>query len=294
MKKFNIIGLGELLWDIFPHGRKLGGAPANFAYHVSSLGHNSIILSRVGSDDLGIEILNNLSDKKLNTTYVQVDKIYPTGTVEVIIDRNNQPDYKIHRQVAWDFIEWQDSFIELLDCADAICFGSLAQRNSISRKTILDFLKKTRKDTELVFDINLRQDYFNKNIIERSLELSTILKLNDSELKILKMLLGIDKVSTQEEVCSLLLQKYDLRLICLTKGKKGSILFNGNSIYKGNIFPCKVEDSVGAGDAFTAAMIIQFLNGSSLEDISYSANKLASWVTSKEGGMPAYDDNLLI
>jgi fructokinase len=293
-EKFTIIGLGELLWDIFPYGKKLGGAPANFTYHVSALGHNGIIVSRVGNDELGKEIIEKISDTKLNIGYIQTDKIHPTGTVEVIIDSNNQPDYIIRERVAWDFIEWQHSFSRLLGSAVAICFGSLAQRNDISRKTILEMLKKSRKVTEIVFDINLRQDYYDRNIIEDSLRLATILKLNNLELEVIKGLFGIVDKCSQEKFCHLLLNKYDLKLICLTKGEEGSILVNKTSTCRGDIFPYKVADRVGAGDAFAAAMIIEFLKGSSLEKISYKANRLASWVTSKEGGMPAYDDNPLV
>ncbi len=290
-KKFTIIGLGEILWDIFPNGKKIGGAPANFAYHISSLDHNGIIVSRVGDDELGEEIVENLKNKKLINKYIQRDKVHPTGTVEVILDKNNQPDYIIKEYIAWDFIEWQDSFKNILNITDAICFSSLVQRNNVSRNTVMKVLKKARKDTELIFDINLRQDYYNRNVIEESLKLATILKLNNFELEVVKKLFGIDNKYSQKKSCNILLKKYNLKLLCLTKGEEGSMLMNEDGIYNGEIFPYKVIDRVGAGDAFTAAAAIKFLEGSSLEEISYSANRLASWVTSKNGGMPAYDDN---
>ena len=291
-KKFKIIGSGELLWDIFPNCKVLGGAPANFAYHVSALGHNGIIVSKVGDDELGKEILEKLLDKKLNIKYIQTDKTHTTGTVKVITDSNNQPDYIINRQVAWDYITWQNSFSNLIDSADAICFGSLAQRNNVSRKTILKMLKKFRKNKDIVFDINLRQNYFDKNIIEESLKLTTILKLNDLELEIVKRLFSIDNKYNQEKSCYFLLQKFNLKLVCLTKGEEGSILIDKNSVFKGDTFPYKLVDRVGAGDAFTAAMIIEFLKGSSLEEISYKSNKLASWVTSQKGGMPFCEEKI--
>jgi len=289
-KKFTIIGAGAILWDIFPEDKKLGGAPANFAYHVYSLGHDGVIISRVGNDMLGKEIIKLLSGKKMNTSFIQIDEIYPTGTVEVVIDRNNQPDYINKEQVAWDFIEWQNSFISLLNKTDAICFGTIDQRNEVSRKTIINILKKAQKNTEIVYDVNLRQNYFNRKIIEESLKFATILKLNELELEIIKKLFKIDEKYNLEKSCHYLLQEYNLKLVCLTKGEEGSLLINKTSTFKGDIFPCKVVDRVGAGDAFTAAVIIQFLKGSSLEEISCRANNLASWVTSKEGGMPSYND----
>lgn len=292
-KKFTIIGVGAILWDIFPKCKKLGGAPANFAYHVYSLGHDGVIISRVGNDVLGTEIIKVLSNKKMNTSFIQIDEIYPTGTVEVVIDINNQPDYINKEQVAWDFIEWQNSFIELLDKADAICFGTIDQRNEVSRKTIINILKKTQTNTEIVYDVNLRQNYYNRGIIEESLKFATILKLNDLELEVIKKLFKINEKYNLKESCQYLLQEYNLKLVCLTKGEEGSLLIDKTSTFKGDIFPCKVVDRVGAGDAFIAAMIIQFLQGSSLEEISFRANKLASWVTSKEGGMPIYDPDII-
>jgi len=293
-KKFTVIGIGEILWDVFPHNKKLGGATANFAYHISAMGHNGIIVSRIGDDALGKEILDELSSKNLNTDFIQKDKINPTGTVKVIIDKNNQPDYIIKQDVAWDFIEWQDIKNNLYKSVDAICFGTIGQRSAVSRETIQRTVKEFSDFAEVVFDINLRQNYYDAVLINDSLNLATILKLNDHELEIVKNLFQINPKYDNEKSCRILLDKYNLKLISLTLGEEGSMLINEDSTYRGEIIEYKLADRVGAGDAFTAAMTIEFLKGSSLKEISSAANKLASWVTSKEGGMPDYEGNPLI
>ena len=183
-KKFRIIGIGEILWDVFPVGKQLGGAPTNFAYHVSAQGHEGIIISRIGNDELGNEAINYLKGMRLVTDYIQFDKNRPTGTVEVRIDDSKQPDYIIKEGVAWDFLEWRPNFKMLLKSVDAVCFGTLAQRNTISRNIILKFLGSLENNTVKILDINLRQNFFNRQIIEESLRLSDILKLNRSELEI--------------------------------------------------------------------------------------------------------------
>lgn len=288
-KLFKIVGIGEILWDLYPYSKMLGGAPANFAYHISALGHNGIVVSRVGDDDLGKEIINFLLRNNFESRYIQVDKTKPTGTVKVKIDKNNQPNYIIKEKVAWDFLDWSENFYELLKKADAICFGTISQRNKVTRKTILNFLKEASNNIVKVFDINLRQNFYNKQVIEESLNLATILKLNDFELKIIRDLLNINASYSEEESCNFLINKYKLNLVCLTKGEEGSMLVNEHSFCSCPVYPYKVVNRVGAGDAFTAAVIVNYLKKYSLKTISERANRLASWVISKKEAMPIYN-----
>jgi len=288
-KKFTIAGIGELLWDIFDNEKKLGGAPANFAYHVSALGHNGIIISRIGNDEPGREAIDFLKELNLTTGYIQVDDNKATGTVVVEMDEDNQPDYIIKENVAWDFLQWSEKFNALLTSVDAVCFGTLAQRNEVARQTILMFLKMANNKALKILDINLRQSFYTGQIIKESLKLADILKLNTDELEALRDILQINKKYSEKDLCRFLIDKYRLNLICLTKGEEGSLIISGDSYCQSPAFPYEVVDRVGAGDSFTAAMIIQYLKGNTLSEINESANKLASWVTSNKGGMPVYD-----
>jgi fructokinase len=288
-KKFIIAGIGELLWDIFKNVKKLGGAPANFAYHVSALGHEGIIISRIGNDELGREITYFLGKLNLDTGNIQVDNKKPTGTVVVKMDEHNQPVYIIKEEVAWDFLEWNKKINDMLSSVDAVCFGTLAQRNEITRQTILKFLKMVNKKAVKILDINLRQSFYNKQIIEESLKSADILKLNTGELEVLSSIFQINPKFSEKDACRFLIDKYSLNLISLTKGEEGSLILNDTSYCESPSFPYKVADRVGAGDAFTAAMIILYLKGKSLAEISEYANRLASWVTSQKGGTPVYD-----
>jgi fructokinase len=288
-KKFTIAGIGELLWDIFNNEKKLGGAPANFAYHVSALGHNGIIISRIGNDEPGREAIDFLKELNLTTGYIQVDDNKATGTVVVEMDEDNQPDYIIKENVAWDFLEWSEKFNTLLTSVDAVCFGTLAQRNEVARQTILMFLKMVNNKALKILDINLRQSFYTGQIIKESLKLADILKLNTDELEALSDMLQINQKYSEKDLCRFLIDKYKLNLICLTRGEEGSLIINGDSYCQSPAFPYEVVDRVGAGDSFTAAMIIQYLKGNALSEINESANKLASWVTSNKGGTPVYD-----
>lgn len=285
-REYIIVGLGELLWDIFLEGKCFGGAPANFAYHISALGHKGIIASRIGKDRLGKEIIDVIVALGLMMEYIQIDPNHPTGTVDVRIDSNGHPKYTITENVAWDFFEFDEKWKILAEKADAVCFGSLAQRSSESGTTIIEFLRDTGKEAVRIFDINLRQNFYSPEIITQSLEISSILKLNDEELPILIDLLGYQKKESEEELCRLLIEKYGLDLVCLTKGENGSLLVNERETVKHPGRKVTVIDTVGAGDAFTAALAIQYLKGSSLERISEAANKLGSWVASQAGATP--------
>jgi len=286
-RQYVIVGLGEILWDIFPQEKYLGGAPANFAYHISALGHKGIIASRIGKDRLGKEIIDTIATLGLTRKYIQIDPNHRTGTVDVRVDSNGHPKYTITENVAWDFFEFDEKWRILAEKADAVCFGSLAQRSSESRTTIIEFLRHTVKETVWIFDINLRQNFYSPEIITQSLKISSILKLNDEELPILIDLLGYQKKESEEELCRVLIEKYRLDLVCLTKGENGSLLINERETVKHPGRKVTVIDTVGAGDAFTAALAIQYLKGMSLKRISEAANKLGSWVASQVGATPS-------
>lgn len=279
-----VLGLGEILWDMLPEGKKLGGAPTNFAYHCMLMGASSFVFSSVGNDELGNEILSLTDALGLENEYIQVANSFPSGTVSVSVDEGGHPDYTIHENVAWDHIKCSDAGLDLAAKADSICFGSLAQRNTVSRKTILKMLKSTRRSCIKVFDINLRQSYFSKEVIEESLRMANILKLNDDELVVISDLLNIK--GSENEMLDNLVSKFSLDLVALTKGSKGSILLSGSnySIYSSE--PVSVTDSVGAGDSFTAALVIGLLNDYPLHTIHKTASDLAAYVCTKQGATP--------
>lgn len=287
---FIIVGLGEILWDMLPAGKQVGGAPANFAYHAQALGAQGIVVSCIGNDELGKEIISRLQELGLDRRYVAVDESHPTGTVTVELDERGKPNYTIHENVAWDYIESDSSLLELVGEADAVCYGSLCQRSEVSRKTVREFLGATRSDCLRVFDINLRQSYFDNEIIHAMLELSNVLKLNDEELPVVADLLGLS--GSETDILSQLTDIYELRMIALTRGAKGSRLYaqGENSNHEG--FPAEVADTVGAGDSFTAAMTLGLLYDKPLDWINEYSNRVASFVCSQSGATPKLPDSL--
>ena len=291
-KTYTIVGLGEILWDMLPAGKQLGGAPANFAYHAQALGAEGVVVSCIGDDDLGREILSQLDGLGLDCQYIAVDKANRTGTVTVKLDANGVPDFTIHENVAWDFIPLSAPLLELAARADAVCFGSLCQRSDVSRDTVRRFLEKTKPDCLRIFDINIRQSYYSKDIIGAMLDTSNVLKLNDDELPLVGELLDIK--GSESEILAELAARYGLRLIVLTKGADGSRLYgpDGDSESKG-VPPEKIADTVGAGDAFTAAVAVGLLNGNGLEQINAHANRVASFVCSQHGATPKLPDDLV-
>lgn len=291
-KIFNIVGLGEILWDIFPEGKKLGGAPTNFIYYTKSLGQRGIIVSRVGSDPLGREILDRIEDLSMDSTYIQSDLSYPTGTVDVKL-KAGQPSYIINEMVAWDFLILDSRLKKLAADADAVCFGTLAQRSSKSKDTISRFLKLTGNKTIKIFDINLRQSFYSDQIIRQSLENANILKLNSDELKILKNLLDHPNSDSEINLCRKIVNEYNLELLCLTKGSGGSLILDRSNHFTHKGYKIEVADTVGSGDAFTAAMVVQYLKGKTLKEISDAANQLGSWVASQNGATPVLDEKFL-
>jgi fructokinase len=291
-RKHLLVGLGEIIWDMLPEGKQLGGAPANFAYHAQALGGRGAVVSCVGDDELGKEILGRLEQLGLDRQYVAVDKAHPTGTVTIRLDQHGKPDYTIHENVAWDYIASDFSLLSLAVKADAVCFGSLCQRSPVSRETIRSFLASSRSDCIRLFDINIRQSYYNPDTVDTLLRLSNVLKLNDEELGIVAQLLEMQGSETQ--ILDRLMERYNLRLIALTKGHQGSRLHSSDadSGCEG-ITPAKIADTVGAGDAFSAAVALGLLRGDDLDKINDHANRVASFVCSQAGATPELPDDLL-
>jgi fructokinase len=285
--RFVAVGLGEVLWDLLPQGKQLGGAPANFAYHAHQLGATSSIASSVGRDMTGIghELLVRLRDLRLSTELAQIDAKHPTGTVSVELDAAGVPTYIIHQNVAWDFIRQTPELLDRATRTDVVCFGSLAQRCQTSRSTIRAFLGRMRPESLRIFDINLRQKFYDADIVAQSLELANVLKLNDQELPVVCDLLKLP--ADPKSAIAKLIDTFDLRLLALTRGDKGSLLATKSqtSEHRG-IRPEKLADTVGAGDAFTAAVAIGLLLNRSLEEINEVANRLASYVCTQAGATP--------
>jgi len=287
---FIIVGLGEILWDMLPDGKKLGGAPANFAYHAQALGAQGIAVSCIGNDELGKEIMSRLKELGLDCKYIEVDENHPTGTVTVELDEQGRPNYTIHEDVAWDYIASDSELLELAARSDAVCFGSLCQRSEVSRNTVRDFLGATKPECLRVFDINLRQSYFNEEIIRTMLELSNVLKLNDEELPVVADLLGLS--GSETGILSQLTDIYELRMIALTRGANGSRLYAEGEDSNHEGFPAKVADTVGAGDSFTAAMTLGLLYDKPLDWINEYSNRVASFVCSQSGATPELPNSL--
>ena len=285
--KYVVVGLGELLWDILPTGeQQLGGAPANFAYMTAFLGDRGIIASRIGDDPLGYEALDRFEQADVNITHIQRDATHPTGTASVQLDDRGKPNYTIAEDVAWDYFELIPDWQELAARADAVCFGSLAQRSSGSCDTIRSFLKATRAETLIVFDVNLRKPFYSAEVLSESLWLSNIVKLNDEELRTVVELLNLGG-GRDEDSARRLLHHYDLQTVCVTRGDRGSLLVTESEGVEHPGFMVDVADTIGAGDAFSAALVHHHLRGASLERISDAANRLAASVAAQVGATPA-------
>ncbi|HKT86993.1 MAG TPA: carbohydrate kinase [Candidatus Sulfotelmatobacter sp.] len=284
MKK-RVVGLGEVLWDLLPRGACLGGAPANFAYITTLMGDQGIVASRVGADSRGIDALRRMEDLGLDIDHVQTDRDHPTGTVNVQVDRNGQPKFDICEGVAWDFLDWTLDWQHLAGKADAVCFGSLAQRSKASRATIRKFLSATSERTLKVFDVNLRQSYYSQDILAESMKFADIVKLNDDELP---KIMALGKHPHKDELSSSrrLIEEYNLRVVCITRGGRGSLLVDGKSSSEHPGFRVHVADTVGSGDAFTAGLVHEYLHGGSLDLMNEVANLVGAWVASEVGGMP--------
>ena len=281
-----IVGLGEILWDVFPERKILGGAPANFAYHISQFGFNGYAVSAIGKDLLGKEILDSLKQKGLNHLIESTD--FPTGEVKVSVDNWGVPQYKICEGVAWDNIPFTPALASLAKETQVVCFGSLAQRNEVSRATIHAFLDAMPKDSLKIFDINLRLHYYTKEVIEFSLEKADILKINDEEVVKIAQLFGWE--GTEKEICKQLLSKYQLDILILTKGTEGSWVLTPKEESFLPTPKITIADTVGAGDSFTAAFIASHLHGRCLVASHQLAVEVSAYVCQQHGAMPRLAD----
>ena len=286
-----VVGMGEALWDMLPEGRKLGGAPANFAYHVSQFGLDSRVVSAVGDDELGNEILANFAEKQLDC---QIEKVaYPTGTVQVTLDEKGVPCYEIKEGVAWDNIPYTPALENLAKQTRAVCFGSLAQRNAVSRETINRFIDQMPEDEKVlkIFDINLRQHFYSKELIEASLKKSNVLKINDEELVVVGEMFGFADIDFQDK-CWVLLAKYNLKMLILTCGTEGSYVFTPGEVSFLETPQVQVADTVGAGDSFTGAFVAAILSGKTVKDAHRLAVDVSAFVCTQNGAMPELAEEL--
>lgn len=286
-----VVGMGKALWDVLPEGKKIGGAPANFAYHVSQFGLPSRVVSAVGNDPLGREIVENFTSKGLNHLIEEVP--YPTGTVQVEIDPAGVPQYDIKENVAWDNIPYTARLEALAGQTRAVCFGSLAQRNVVSRDTInrfLDAMPQTA-DSLVVFDVNLRQGFYTKEILCNSMKRCNILKINDEELVTVSRMFGYPGIDLQDK-CWILLGKYNLRMLILTCGINGSYVFTPGNVSFQPTPKVEVADTVGAGDSFTAAFIASLLKGKSVTEAHALAVRTSAFVCTRKGAMPELPPDL--
>ncbi len=285
MNQSIVIGMGEALWDVLPEGKKLGGAPANFAYHVSQFGLPSCVVSAVGDDKLGAEILDNFREKKLDHLVETVP--YPTGTVQVELDAEGVPRYEIKEGVAWDNIPYTRALDELARHTRAVCFGSLAQRSIVSRTTINRFLDAMPEgEGQLkIFDINLRQNFYTKEVLCQSMQRCNVLKINDEELVTISRMFGYPGIDLQDK-CWILLGKYNLKMLILTCGVNGSYVFSPGRVSFQETPRVEVADTVGAGDSFTAAFVSALLRGMPVEDAHRLAVLTSAYVCTQNGAMP--------
>jgi fructokinase len=284
-----VVGLGEALWDLLPVGRHIGGAPLNFAYISSLLGERAAIASRIGTDQLGDELERDLSARGIETKYIQHDASLPTGVVKVMLSAGGQPGYEIQQPAAWDALELTPDWKELARQADAVCFGTLAQRSEQSRTTIAAFLQATRPACVRVFDMNLRPPFYSPDVVLNSIRLATIVKLNEDELAQAKTMVGFSNSQSSQDLRPFV-KRLGVELVCVTRGGHGSLLATSQQVVEHPGFPVQVVDTVGAGDAFTAAVACCWALHVGLERTSVVANQWAGWVTSQHGAMPTIDE----
>jgi fructokinase len=292
-----ILGIGELLWDVLPQGARLGGAPANFTVMAGRLGSHAAVLSRIGRDDLGREAVRQLDPLPADTSYLQVDPTHETGRVTVSFI-NGQPEYTIHQPAAWDSMELSDEWIQLAERSDAICFGSLAQRSLESRQTIQTLAAQTSARCIRIFDVNLRTPFFSSEVVQESLELATVMKMNDAEVPLVLSLLGLpaeeDPVPENLRIgaARLLAEFPTLQMVAITCGPNGSLLVTRDEWHQHPGYPVRVADTIGAGDAFTAAMTHYLLRGADLPTLNEAGNRWGGWVASQSGAMPPLPESV--
>jgi len=290
MKRY-VVGLGEALWDVLPEGKKLGGAPANFAYHAGQFlgSDNTIAISALGEDKLAEETIEAIKEHSLN--YLMPRVPYPTGTVQVTLTGDGIPTYDIKENVAWDNIPYTEEMREIARNARAVCFGSLAQRNVVSRENIHKFLDDTPEDCMKIFDINLRQQFYTKEVIKESLQRCNVLKINDEELVLIGRMFGYPGLDIENK-CWLILGKYNLDMLVLTCGTNGSYVFTPGQMSFQETPKVEVADTVGAGDSFTGSFCGSILNGKSVPEAHKTAVQVSAFVCTQNGAMPVVPDSL--
>ena len=290
MKRY-IVGLGEALWDVLPEGKKLGGAPANFAYHAGQFGLDTIAISALGEDALAEETIEALKEHGLN--YLMPRVPYPTGTVQVTLAEGGIPTYEIKEGVAWDNIPYTDEMAEIAKNARAVCFGSLAQRNKVSRENIRKFLADTPADCLKICDINLRQQFYSKEVLEDSFQLCNILKINDEELVVVNRMFGYDGLDMRQ-TCEKMVQDYGLKMLVLTCGTNGSYVFTDDGLTSFQDTPkVEVADTVGAGDSFTGSFCACILNGKPVQEAHKTAVQISAFVCTQNGAMPTIPNEFI-
>ncbi len=279
-----ILCIGEVLWDALPEGLFLGGAPFNVACHLRMLGENAAICSSVGNDVLGEQVIKRAKQKSLDTSFIQINSDYHTGIVNVTLDADKNASYEIVEPVAWDFIEANNILLDEMEKSDYLVFGTLAQRNLISQKTI-EQLRSFGKIN--IYDVNLRPPYIDIDVIERSLKAADIVKMNDDELKQLAALFNLSEKF--ELSITDLANKFNCSTVCITKGDKGSAIFRNNKLTQKIGLKVKVKDTIGAGDSFLAALIHGILKEQTNEEILTFSNAVGAFVASKKGAIPELD-----
>ncbi|HEX8501116.1 MAG TPA: carbohydrate kinase [Pyrinomonadaceae bacterium] len=284
-----VVGLGELIWDVFPEGRRLGGAPSNFAYLSRLLGAEAAVASRVGRDALGAEALEKLGRAGVSTRHVQLDEEHPTGTVGVRIGEGGEPRFNVNENSAWDYLEWTPGWEELAARAGVVCFGTLGQRHPAARATVTRFLEATGPGALRLFDVNLRHSFFTPEMLTRSLSLSTVVKLNEEELATAAGMLNLG-ASGARETAEALLGRFRLDLVAVTRGAGGSLLVSrGGGADEHPGFPARVADTIGCGDAFGAALAHCLRRGAPLPLSNEIANRVGAWVSTQQGATPEAD-----
>lgn len=284
-----IVGLGEVLWDCLPEGMVLGGAPANCAFHASQYGWRGVVVSAVGRDASGDNVISTLEDRGVEHVIARSDM--PTGTVEVRLDTAGSPEYDIRKDVAWDAIPYSEDMKILAQRCNAVCFGSLAQRDERSRTTIYRFLDAAKNASLRVFDANLRQSFYSEGIITASVKRCNVLKINNDELSVFCGMYGLKNKSVKDS-CAYLLEYFSLEILILTCGSGGSYIFSGTDMSYLPTPNVSVQDTVGAGDSFTAAFISAILDGRTIDEAHQLAVSVSSFVCTQSGAMPVWADSL--
>jgi fructokinase len=290
---YTVLGIGELLWDMLPQGPQLGGAPANYTVMAGRLGNHATVISRIGRDALGEQALEVLRPFPVDCSQLQVDSKQPTGRVTVKLE-DGQPSYTIHQPVAWDFFELTQEWLDVAAKGDAVCFGSLAQRSECSRQTIHALVRATRPECQRIFDVNLRAPFYSAEVVRESLQLASVMKMNDVEVPLVLSLLGFPSAASLREGADRLLSEFaGLTLVAITRGGEGSLLVGRTEWHEHRGIPIQVADTIGAGDAFTAAMTHYLLRGAPLRVLNEAGNRWGSFVASQSGAMPEIGPEIL-